>query len=255
MQDLKIVVAASVCNCVSYIDKLVSNIIIISSLFSECSVVLIESDSDDDSLRIITEKLNNSGIINIVSSLGSLKPKINHRTGRIAYARNTYLDIIERRFDDWDYVLVLDFNDSNIDQIDPSNILSNFDKNNWDMVCANQRMGYYDLWALRHPKLMPHDCWKMARNFNGDGRSEFVYSKFFILTEDMPWVKVDSAFGGAAFIKISSIQGARHDSINSDGEEECEWVSFCKKLNGGNSNIYINPKFYNQTTTKSRHIP
>jgi hypothetical protein len=255
MQELKIVIAASVCNCVDYIDKLVSNITIISSLFSECSVILIESDSSDGSPKVLSEKLTNSGIENIVNSLGELRSKIFHRTGRISYARNTYLDIIEHRFNDWDYVLVMDFNDSNIDQIDPANILSNFKTHNWDMVCANQRMGYYDLWALRHPKLMPHDCWKMARNFDGDGRLEYVYSKFFILPEDMPWVKVDSAFGGAAFIKISSIQGARHDSINSDGEEECEWVSFCKKLNGGNPNIFINPKFYNQITTKSRHIP
>lgn len=251
----KVVIVSTVSNVSNIIEKIFDNLMIYSTIFDEVYHIFIESDSSDDSAKKVLFNINDRGFKGEVYTLGNLYPTTLHRTGRIAYARNTYLDIIENRFSDWDHVLVLDFNDSNIDQIDPENILSNFVRNDWDMVCANQKLGYYDLWALRHPKLMPHDCWKMCREAEKNGHWDFVLSKFFILTSDMPWVKVESAFGGAAFIKISSIKGARHDSLNREGEEECEWVSFCKKLNNGNSNIYINPRFYNQTTTKSRHIP
>jgi hypothetical protein len=62
----------------------------------------------------------------------------------------------------------------------------------------------------------------------------------------LPLVQVQSAFGGAGFIKISSIKNARHTYLNQYGYEMCEWPSFCAALNEGNGKIFINPAFINQ---------
>jgi len=253
--DKRIVIVSTLSNSNSYISNVFDNIIRYSMLFDDVYCVFVESDSTDNTSILVKEAAESSNIRYEIHNLGNLYPSIRHRTGRIAHGRNTYLDIVEQRFKDWDYMLALDFNDANVDPIDNTFILSNFQRDDWDMVCANQKLGYYDLWALRHPKLMPYDCWKMCREAKSNGLWDHVHSKFVIIPEHLPWINVESAFGGAAFIKISSIQGARHESINSDGEEECEWVSFCRKLNGGNSKIYINPKFQNQIITKSRHLP
>jgi hypothetical protein len=255
MIDKKIVIVSAISNVSRYVPYVLRNIEHYSKIFSNTYCIFVESDSVDESCNVLKNYMDNITISYEIKSLGNLKNTIPYRTGRIATGRNVYLDIVEEKFSDWDFLLVLDFNDANIDPIDDTFILSNFQRDDWDMVCANQKLGYYDLWALRHPKLMPYDCWKMCREAKSNGLWDHVHSKFVIIPEHLPWINVESAFGGAAFIKISSIQGARHESINSDGEEECEWVSFCRKLNGGNSKIYINPKFQNQIITKSRHLP
>jgi hypothetical protein len=73
----------------------------------------------------------------------------------------------------------------------------------------------------------------------------FSLSRQIIIPRDHSPIKVESAFGGMALVKIPSIKGARHSSRDEDGEEYCEWVPFCKSLNNGNANIYINPAFIN----------
>jgi hypothetical protein len=103
---------------------------------------------------------------------------------------------------------------------------------------------------------MPYDCWAMYRNkpsfmTGEEAHKMFIKSKFININQSHPWIKVQSAFGGSAFIKISSIKGSRHSGIGPDHYETCEWVSFCKSLNNGNSSIYINPKFINQTSINS----
>tara|TARA_B100000315_G_scaffold46711_1_gene41474 strand:- start:12475 stop:12762 length:288 start_codon:yes stop_codon:yes gene_type:complete len=71
-----------------------------------------------------------------------------------------------------------------------------------------------------------------------------VRSEQIHIDENHPLIKVKSSFGGMEFIKIDSIKGARSQGQrNSDGRETCNWISFCERLNEGNADIFINPKF------------
>lgn len=259
LKDKKLVVASAASNCSQYITAVFNNVNKVAKHFKETKWIIVESDSTDNThtlLKDIHQQINCE-----VYSFGNLKQKIWSRTERIAKARNHYLDIIEKNYIDYDLLLVIDINPTNIEPFDDESILSNFKiTEEWDMICANQSYLYYDLWALRHPIWMPDDCWlqyKYRPKFMSeiDAHRIFIKSKFIHIDQNQPLIPVQSAFGGTAFIKIKSIQGARHDAFHSHIKEEvCEWVPFCKSLNKGINKIYINPKFINQKTPNQHTV-
>ena len=73
--------------------------------------------------------------------------------------------------------------------------------------------------------------------------SKYIFSflTFINLPKNLNPIKVTSAFGGSAFIKINKIKGARHSAYDENSEIDCEWVPFCKQI----GNVYINPSFIN----------
>jgi hypothetical protein len=245
----RIVIAASICNGSKFIPSIFNNINKICNLFEEIRCIFIESDSIDDTAELI--KNVKLGVLSEYHNINNITRTINYRTGRIAAARNFYLDIIEEKYSNYDYILVLDFNETNIEPITDEAILSNFRYLDWDMICANQPQGYYDLWALRHPIWMPFDCWNILRKkprfmSYEDMKNISITSRFIKLNETLPLIQVQSAFGGAGFIKIKSINGVRHRSLTEDGFEQCEWPNFCQELNNNSGKIFINPAFVNQ---------
>jgi glycosyltransferase involved in cell wall biosynthesis len=248
----KLVIASAVRDCSSHLRGVFYNIERIAERFEDVRVIFVESDSSDDSLQVL-EKIKESSKLNVeVFSLGRLEEQFKSRTDRISYARNVYLEIAESS--GYDYLLVLDSDDISTESINVDGLMSCFNYDDWDMMTANQPEGYYDIWALRHETFMPYDCWdKVMKRDPGvsyrDAVNEYVNKSFFKINEDEEPIRVKSAFGGAAFIKIDSIQGSRHMGHYPDGRPICEWVPFCSNLN----NIFINPKFVNSTTL-NEHI-
>jgi len=253
-----LVIAATLNNAERTLHALYNNILKYSSVFKEARVILTESDSEDGTIDLVTQidnDLKNQCKIKDLPyipldfiSLGRLKQQHPLRVERISIGRNTYLDIIENHYSDFDYALFLDADEINSEPISITSILSNFsEKNlnlNWDMICANCGYKYYDLWALRHPTWMPNDCLEEFENrpdfmSQQEAFNMFVKSKFIHIPAHSEPIKVDSAFGGAAFVKIPSIKGVRCHHLNENGNECADWPSFCKKL----KNIYINPAF------------
>jgi glycosyltransferase involved in cell wall biosynthesis len=255
MIEKNLIIAAAVRNCEKHLHNFLKNVDHVSNMFKKTKCIFVESDSSDNSLQMLQEYKNFKKDTEVIS-LGNLQPRIQSRTERISTARNIYLNIAERLKNDYDTLLVMDADEVNAQLFDEESIISNFNYDNWDMICANQEV-YYDLWALRHPEWMPFDCWAKAANKPSfmnyeSARKIYVESRFIEINQSHPLIKVNSAFGGAAFIKINSIKGSRHIGII-EGKEICEWVPFCMGLNEGNSNIYINPKFIN-LKNKSEHI-
>ena len=249
MRNERIIFACALRNCAPYLNKVCSNIFNLASLFKEHKIIFIESDSSDKTLEGLNYFKSLNSNIEIVS-LGKLEKQYPLRTDRIAMARNAYLDIVESKYKDYDLLCLFDADDRSSDLIDPAALLSNLNYDNWDMMCANQENKYYDLWALRHPIWMPFDLIKQLRykpsfmSYNV-ANNIFSLSRRINIPSNHSLIKVESAFGGMALVKISSIKGARHSSRDEDNEEYCEWVPFCKALNNGNANIYINPAFIN----------
>jgi len=252
----KLIIAAAIRNNSRWLPYIFNNINTIGGLFSDVRCVFVESDSSDNSLDLLHNFKGKNERIEIIS-LGKLESNMPLRTQRIATARNTYLDRVEQLKDQYDTLMVLDTDEVNSDPTDTDGILSNFRYEGWDMICANQGHLYYDLWALRHPEWMPFDCWERIANkptfMNPQAAKEiFLGSRFIHIDPNHPPIKVQSAFGGTAFIRTHSIKGARHHGIE-NGMQICEWVPFCTKLNEGRGNIFINPKFINQKN-KNEHI-
>lgn len=249
-QDKKIVFACAVRNCEYYLNKVYSNISKFTTHFNEYKIVFSESDSQDNTTQAINELKQKDHNIDLLS-LGNLDYYIPQRTCRIAYARNAYLEHIQKNYSNYDYLCVFDCDDRSSEEITIDAFFSNFKYDGWDMICANQENKYYDLWALRHPYWMPVDLIKTIYvdkpSFisQKDANNMYSHSRRIHIDKNHPPFQVQSAFGGMAIIKIESIKGAKHIGYYENGMETCEWVSFCLSLNKGHNKILINPAFIN----------
>lgn len=196
------------------------------NIFNKCECFFVESDSTDETHnRLLTI---NEHVKTTVVALGNLENTIQSREERLAHCRNIYLDYVSQNCSHYDYMLVLDLDEVCLGPVSHDSIKSNFKHSDWDMMCANVRGFYYDYHALRSPESKLFDI----RPTRLDPRGDII--------------RVASAFGGAAFIRVSSIGKSRHDT--SCGST-CEWVSFCRSM----SNIYINPAYIVQQI-ESVHI-
>ena len=245
MINENIIICLCVRNCEKYLFDVKNNLDNIRSFVQKTKILFIESDSSDNTLSILESFSKEKDIKTI--SLGNLQNLFPQRTERIAYCRNTYLNIVEKS--DFDYLLVLDGDSIGEEKITEESLSSNFLYENWDMMTANQPQGYYDLWALRHEEWMPFDCWdEFGKNKTKENFIKCITSRFKKIDPTNPPIKVNSAFGGAGLIRISSIKGNRHTGIQ-NGKIICEWVPFCEKL----KNVFINPMFINSNKI-SEHI-
>jgi len=230
-------IALCVRDCENHIEKVKRNIDNIRSFVSDTRVVFVESDSSDNTLSVLKESFANDAL---VISAGNLQSKLPERTQRISHCRNLYLDEAEKS--DFDYLLVIDGDDVGEEMIDEPSLSSNFEYEKWDMMTSNQPEAYYDLWALRHETWMPFDCWEeYEKSPTRENFIRCVTSRFMKIDESADLIKVQSAFGGSAVIRVDSVRGIRHVGLKDNGSKICEWVPFCQQLN----DVYINPKFVN----------
>jgi hypothetical protein len=178
------------------------------------------------------------------------------RTERIAHCRNIYLDEIRSNplYKEVEYVIVSDL-DNNNPLISEEAILSCWQRSDWDVCTANQLGPYYDIWALRHPLWSPEDCWLQHRffsQFNRNGSDVLyacIFSKMIELPIESDWVEVDSAFGGLAIYKKSSMGFGRYIGLYTNGLEVCEHVPFHIAIKQNKGKIYINPRMINTDFT------
>jgi len=219
-------------------------------------LLIIESDSDDDTVNILEGLKEINDNFDFIS-LGKLSLHFPLRTDRIARCRNIYVNEITNnpKYDDIDYVAVVDLDGLN-SEISEKAVASCWLHDNWQAITANQRGPYYDIWALRHNLWSPNDCWSQYNFFNlynknlQDNLNFAVYSKMLKIPEDTPIIKVDSAFGGLAIYVKSIFNSCTYIGITESGSEVCEHVHFNKCINNLGGNIYLNPQLINAYYTE-----
>ena len=234
--------------------------------FEDISFFLVESDSNDNTLLIL-EKLK-SKIPNFAYiSLGLLSRKIPDQYNRIRYCRNKYVTYIRSlKIKKPQFVLVVDLDGMN-GALTAKSLNSCFERNDWDVVVANQTFGYYDILALRHPKWQENDWrkdWLLYKsnlnrfksNLNKRVFNKFreyldldkvnyllVYSKMIRIPKSYPWISIDSGFGGAAIYRSEVFQ--KFNYSKEFKTMETDHVSLNRKLVRSGGKIFINPKFIN----------
>ena len=220
------------------------------SAFSQIQWLIIESDSDDRTVMLLEQLAEKVDIFRFISA-GFLRNKIPQRTARIAYCRNIYVNEILRNpiYSNVDYVAVVDLDGVNNELTDQA-VKSCWSRTDWDVCTANQKLAYYDVWALRHPVWCPNDCWEqysfMSQYINPSfSRVSCVISKMIEIPENSAWIEVDSAFGGLAIYKRGAFFGQQYVGLTATGTSVCEHVSFHKELRSHGKRIYINPSLIN----------
>ena len=237
------------------------------SNFKEISVFLVESDSTDQTSKLLSNFASQIPNFSFLS-LGNLKPTIPDRIDRIRYCRNKYVSYI-RNIPNSElpmYIAVADLDGMN-KALSKKALVSCFNKNDWDVVLSNQKFGYYDIFALRHKEWQPNDCFtaleelkqkiplknsnktnligKIKLNWAYDrARNKAIYSKMIRIKRNTPWIQVNSGFGGFAMYKSQLF--LQHDySANSALTKESEHVALHNKIVSSGGKIFINPALIN----------
>lgn len=256
--EYKAVFISPVRNCEKYILNTIEKIISVANIFSDYLIIFIESDSTDNTLNILNDVKQKNNKINVFS-LGDLSQKFSSRTKRLEIARNYGLDICIKNnlFNYFNYYISFDSDDVN-QGISPEAVLTCFKYNidSWDVMTANQDT-YYDLWALRCNGWMEEDCWRsvfMRPSFLTYDQAVDIHvsSKFIKIPEKFGLLEVDSAYGGFAIYKTSSIKNARYCGVHPDKRhEQVEIVGFNKDLKTNGAKIFINSEMRNDIIKNS----
>lgn len=231
--------------------------------FDQISFFFVESDSTDNTLRLL-KKLSVEIINFKYISLGQLSPNVASRIERIRISRNSYVSFIRENSSEYDYVVVADMDGIN-SRLSRRSISKCFEKPSWDAVFPNQPFGYFDILALRHKFLQPHDyteeldwrkslidtptnvsklsqrvrlMWQFDR-----ARHDALYSKMLRISKKSNWIEVDSAFGGIGIYKIDLFEHANYGEVGV--LNECEHVHFHEELRRKGAKLYIVPSFVN----------
>ena len=224
--------------------------------FKQVQVFVVESDSSDKSVETL-ERLKSSDNSFDFESLGKLEEIIPIRTARLAFARNKYLEALESReeYNQVDFLVIADFNNLN-NRLTRESVESVFLEDYWSVRSANQSGPYYDIWALRHPIWSPNDCWEAHEflrkytKFPELALYASVNSRMIRIPVDSSPIEVESAFGGFAIYKRSSVTGKRYSGIDSSsGRAVCEHVPFHKSISEEGHVLEIYPKLVNMHKT------
>lgn len=213
--------------------------------------LLVESDSDDDTVDVLKSMVNEIPSFRFLS-LGVLSGEMPLRTDRLAYCRNAYVKEIRtnERYAAVDYVVVADFDKVNT-SITNGAFASCWIRDDWDMCAANQSAPYFDVWALRHREWSPNDCWAQydfLNRFSSDSeqnRYSCIYSRMIRIPANHEWIEVDSAFGGLAIYRAWLFQYGEYVGLTEEGNEVCEHVAFHYTLKARGARLFINPAFIN----------
>jgi len=203
-------------DCAKTLPGVLLNIDRMSKLFGETAFVFVENDSRDSTKQQLQLWCRSKPSPSHLLSLDGLAAACSIRTVRLETARNCYLSMIRSRFCHYDFVFVLDCDDVNTAEIDLDAVRYAIDflrqGTNYAGVFANSGKFYYDLWALRHAERCPADVWEEACDYvfrhrvSDDEAFDQTFSKrIFSLQADAPPLEVDSAFGGFAIYKVTSV--------------------------------------------------
>jgi hypothetical protein len=245
MLDYNIIIVSCARNIDKYLNKSLTKINMIKSLFKSSKVFIYENDSTDKTLEILKDWENNN-----IIKLFTEKNVLGKRTERLAHGRNILYN--EAMKNDFDLLIVMDL-DNVIELLSEEGILSCFDiKEDWAMIGANQLGNYYDLWALRtYDDWMPFDCWECV-NINKKSEYYCFSSRLKNIPINNNPIKVKSCFGGIAIYKRKYLNNCSYgNGLQGDINkyEICEHVQFNEYIIRNGGNIYINPKLisYNNT--------
>lgn len=249
--ESNILITGLVRNGAHSIEQEVRQLLGATSCFRRAEVLIIESDSTDDTITRLASMVARSDRLRFVS-LGQLEPGLPRRTERLAHCRNAYVDAVRRdpRYSDIDYVLVSDLDGMN-DLLDGRAIESCFRlQEDWGVLTANQDGPYYDIWALRHPDWSPDDCLRLLARLeplvgHETARDIAVYSRQIRISRASRPIAVQSAFGGLALYTRQALLDGGYEGLDADGAEICEHVPHHARIRAAGHGIYVNPRLIN----------
>ena len=239
------------------------------SKFEIVKFFLVESDSTDSTIEILTECKFQDDNFDFVS-LGALKNSIPDRIERIRFCRNRYVQEIRRTHpnEQWDFVIVADMDGMNPAISESSLIKTLHSDMEWDGCFANQFFGYYDLFALRASNWLEENCFSALNQLKASTpfvsrfdsrylhfleafnhfdklRVAAIYSKMRRIKLSEDWISVVSAFGGFGIYRPQLFLNFDYSFEKLEPDIYSEHLDFHSKCVAAGSKFFINPKLVN----------
>lgn len=237
-------------NCATYLPEVLANLGRWAALYGQAYFLFAVSDTHDDS-RMVLEDWLAAGRSGEVLDFGCLEEQLPRRTERIAWLRNACLDRVRALPQgDWDHLVVADLDDVLAQPIAAQPFAQAID---WleasperAAVFASAAPRYYDVWALRHPRWCPHDCWHRIWGRNAPESFEAakfreVFRRQIEIPLAMAPIAVRSAFGGLAVYRLSWALRSRYRGLDDSSREVSEHVAFNEAIADAGGTLHIFP--------------
>lgn len=253
-------VATQLISDLKHLDESIGN-------FHKTEYFLVESDSRDRTLDVLNTLGHGRDGFHW-KSLGFLADSIPDRVERIRHCRNEYVNFIRENLPThkWDFVIIADLDGMN-KALNPKSFASCFDRDDWEVCLSNQKGGYYDIFALRHPTWQPENYFneldllretlprrtglsifipkRFAISLREDKAKKIaIYSKMRKIPSGSDWISVDSGFGGFGVYKPEVFVRFNYDKITHDLRDS-EHIDLHLKIIQSGGKIYINPNLIN----------
>jgi hypothetical protein len=237
-------------DCAAHLPGVLQNLERFAAAYRAASFLFVVSDSKDDT-RAILERWLAGGRSGRVIDLGALEGRLTRRTERIAFGRNTALDEIARGADaGHDHLVAADLDDVLAQPVDADAFARAAAWLAADParagVTANAMPRYYDVWALRHERWCPDDCWHPIWGRPPDETFEAakfreVFTRQIVIPPSLPPIAVRSAFGGLGVYRLSVALAARYHGVDAKGRETSEHVAFNTAIGAAGGRLHIFP--------------
>jgi len=269
----RIVFAGCVRDCAEHLPAVLNNLAAIAALFDEAAFVFAENDSKDNTVAILHDWATRHLGVTVIQLHGLTDEPT--RGLRLEMARNAYVAFIRQdaALSQYDWLVVVDMDEPNKPPVDIDTVRRAFAflaaEPNRVAGFANQTGIYYDVWTLRHPKLMPGDAWEAVfdHKFRHRCTAEEAFDAAFrphiyrIAPSRSP-VEVNSAFGGLGIYKLPAVlrnphpyRGSKAKILRNSKEtrayrwQVCEHVHFNEGLRLEGGRLYILPFLINCDTS------
>jgi len=270
--DKKILLVGTISNVAKSLERELKIVLASLSVFKSVGIFLVESDSKDNTKEILSRIQKSRQVFEFISK-GNLSKSIPNRIERIAFCRNIYVEYIRNNYKnhEWDYIAVADLDGMNF-KLSNKGIESCFNQTyDWSGLMANQKKGYYDLYALRAQNWVEEDVFEKIKEVKQNQnlpkryknsffdfysnflhydriRQEIIYDNMLVIDEKSKPIKVLSAFGGFALYKPEVFMTSDYSvPLNNFASEH---VEFHKSAGNFGHNFYINPTLINSNFNK-----
>jgi hypothetical protein len=246
-KDHSLLIGLCTKNCGAFLPRVLKNAETYASLFKDAKVFIVDGHSTD-----ITEVLCKSWCKSDPQNRTWCKqPSANLPRGEsLKEARNMVLNLTKPFWSEKTLLLLLDADSPNALKLDVDGFLTCFARDDWDALFPNQRLEYYDIWALRDDQL--NDDYQLkfhGKSWNGEMQAALKPYQQSKKPTDGTFYKVYSAFGGAGLYKTSSIGEAQYECLIFDPRWNgmvpvCEHVPLHATMLKHGKKLWINCSWY-----------
>jgi hypothetical protein len=200
-------ICGTVKNCAPYLNKVLSNIEKIATVFTDYKILIYYDKSNDNTLKILKEyqTTNPKMLIYVNKKLMS-----KYRTHNLALARNFCLNYVKENKEQYPFFIMMDMDDVNCKEYNPNIINKYLSRTDWDGLSFNSSPKYYDIWGLsKYPY-----CFSYNHFDNNDKYYTIIQNYITNLLNKLPQdglLQCLSSFNGFSIYRTSKFLNTNYD--------------------------------------------